>query len=131
MNDLDYTVTRGKDYTIDKHIRQKFGKVGHTPSAKEVANVIECDIELYKDLVQTSCKQIKYLIWRFAVHLIGTNPAYEHVTISKYSDLGSSTNPKGREVGQKSHAYVMDKLRLQSWKRAPLLVKLVEFVTSD
>ena len=62
MNGLDYTVTRGKDYTIDKHIRQKFGKVGHTPSAKEVANVIECDIELYKDLVQTSCKQIKYLI---------------------------------------------------------------------
>ena len=60
-----------------------------------------------------------------------TDLAYEHVTISKYSDLGSSTDPKGWEVGEKAHAFVMDKLRLQSWERAPLLAQLVEFVTSN
>ena len=41
MNSLDYTVTRGKDYTIDKHIKQQFAKVSHTPTAKEIADVIE------------------------------------------------------------------------------------------
>ena len=61
--------------------------------------MIRCDLELYKDLVNTSCKQVKYLIWTFAAHLMRTDPAYEHVTISKYTDLGSSTDPKGREVG--------------------------------
>ena len=130
MNGIDFTVTRGKDYTIDKHVRRKFSKVGYTPDAKEVAKVIRCNLELHNDLVNTSSKQVKYLILLFAAHLMQTDPAYEHVTISKYSDLGSSTDPKGREVGQKSHAYVIDKLRLRSWERAPLLAKLVEFVTS-
>ena len=95
MNCIDFTVTRGKDYTIDKHVRQKFSKVGHTPDAKEVAKVIRCDIELYNDLVNTFSKQVKYLIWTFAARLIRTDPAYEHVTISKYTDLGSSTDRKG------------------------------------
>ena len=131
MNNIDFTVTQGKDYTIDKHVRRKFSKVGYTPDAKEVAKVIRCNIELYKDLVHTSSKQVKYLIWTFAAYLIRTNPAYEHVTISKYTDLGSSTDPKGREVGEKAHAFVMDKLKLRSWERAPLLAKLVEFVTSN
>ena len=94
MNGLDYTVTQGKDYTIDKHIKQQFAKVGHTPSAKEIADVIECNIELYKDLVNTSSKKVKFLIWKFALHLIGSDSAYDNVTITKYTDLGSSTNLK-------------------------------------
>ena len=70
MNGIDFTVTRGKDYAIDKHVRRKFSKVGYTPDAKEVANVIRCDLELHNDLVNTSSKQVKYLIWTFAAHLI-------------------------------------------------------------
>ena len=131
MSGIDFTVTRGKDYTIDKHVRRKFSKVGYTPDAEEVAKVIRCDLDLHNDLVNTSSKQVKSLILLFAAHLMRTDPAYEHVTISKYSDLGSSTDPKGREVGEKAHAFVMDKLRLRSWERAPLLAKLVEFVTSN
>ena len=95
MSGIDFTLTRGKDYTIDKHVRRKFSKVGYTPDAKEVAKVIRCDLDLHNDLVNTSSKQVKYLILLFAAHLMQTDPAYEHVTISKYSDLGSSTDPKG------------------------------------
>ena len=46
MNGLDYIVTQGKDYTIGKHIKQQFAKVGHTPSAKEIADVIQCNFAL-------------------------------------------------------------------------------------
>ena len=70
MNGIDFTVTRGKDYTIDKHVRRKFSKVGYTPDAEEVAKVIRCDLDLHNDLVNTSSKQVKYLIWTFAVYLI-------------------------------------------------------------
>ena len=46
MNSLDYIVTQGKDYTIDKHIKQQFAKVGRTPSEKEIADVIQCNFVL-------------------------------------------------------------------------------------
>ena len=61
MNGLDYIVTRGKDYTINKSIKQQFTKVDHTASAKEIADVIECNIELCKDLVRTSSKKSNFL----------------------------------------------------------------------
>ena len=111
MNGLDYIVTRGKNYTIDKHIKQQFTKVGHTASAKEIADVIECDKELYMDFVRTSSKRARFLILKFALHLIGSNPVYDNVTINMYAHLGSSTDLKVQEIGQKSHAYVLDKLR--------------------
>ena len=130
MNGLDYIVTRGKDYTIDKHIKQQFAKVGYTPSAKEIADVIQNNFELYKDLVRTSPKKVKFLIWKFVLYLIGSDSAYDHVTITKYTDLGSSTNLKVREIGYKSHAYVMDKLKQRSWECAPLLAKLIDLQPS-
>ena len=46
MKGRDYTVTQGKDYTVDKHAKQQFTKVGHTTSAKKIADVIECDKEI-------------------------------------------------------------------------------------
>ena len=76
MNGLDYTVTRDKDYTIDKHIKRQFTKVGHTTSGKDIADVIECDKELYMNFIRTSSSQVRNLIWIFALHLIGPNPAY-------------------------------------------------------
>ena len=51
--------------------------------------------------------------------------------ITKYTDLGSSTDLKVRENGYKSHAYVMDKVKQRSWECAPLLAKLIEFTTSN
>ena len=67
MKCLDYIVTQGKDYTIDKHTKQQFAKVGHTPSAKKIADVIQKKIVLYKDFVRTSSKKVKFLIWKFAL----------------------------------------------------------------
>ena len=63
------------------------------------------------DFVRTSSKQVRFIIWKFAPHLIVSNIAYDNVTVTKYADLGSSTNLKVREIGYKSHAYVMDKLK--------------------
>ena len=54
INGIDFTVTQGKDYKIDKHVRRKFSKVGYTPDAEEVAKVIRCDLDLHNDLVNTS-----------------------------------------------------------------------------
>ena len=98
INGLDYTAKRGKDYTIDKHIKRQFTKVDHTASAKEIADVIECDKELYMDFVRTSSSQVRLLIWQFALHLIGSDPAYDNVTINKYAHLGSSTSLNVREI---------------------------------
>ena len=120
-NSLDYTVTQGIDYTINKHIKQQFTKVGHVASAKEIGDVIECDKRLYMDFVRTSSSQVRFLIWKFTLHLIGSDPAYDNITINKYAHLGSSTNLKVQEIGQKSHTYVLDTLRQQG-KLAPLIM---------